>query len=133
MLIRFLIMGAAYVSSDNGIYYRIHDANISGQQNSRRMSLTRIYRQYLTDIRAAMKRGYAAQQLLQSCKAHLRIMMSRRIIEGKFGKSKNRLFFILRPIFCSNAYSIKEKLGFLRRELSSIIRQVLGMHFSKRS
>jgi glycosyltransferase involved in cell wall biosynthesis len=133
MLIRFLIRGAAYVSNANGIYYRIHDGNSSGPQNSSRISLPRLYRQYLTDIRVAMKRGYATQSLLQEYKGHCRVMISRRIIEGRIGQSKSKLLFIIGPIFFSNAYSFKEKMGFLRRELQSRLRNVAGKLLSRRS
>jgi hypothetical protein len=119
MLLRGLLVGHAYFSSEDAVYYRRHDGNLSGSKSLPLLSVEEIYRQYMSDIRAARKSSIISTEMMQKLETWAGRNRQRRYLKNGFSQSERKLAYFASQMALSPVLSYKEKLVCLRDAVTS--------------
>lgn len=107
---RGLMLGNAYLSSDCGIYYRVHGENISGSNRIHLLSYQQIFRQYMEDIRFGERKGMISAEQSQQMKRLAKTDFVRRRLAAELNFATSKPEYFVSHILCSASYSSREKI-----------------------
>ena len=105
-ILRNLMLGKGMTSPLPGIHYRIHENNLSGVNNLRKMQHSNIIEQYMTDAKCAFDNGLISKKVLLDIKAWVYFFNSTKVLslESNF---LVKIFGYLKLFFKSKLFRAK--------------------------
>lgn len=116
--LRGMILGAVGISSDQEVLYRRHDGNLSRPANMLVLVGRALLRQYLVDIRTAMKKGRLSVDFADGLKLRLIRGIRRQRLKSKLALSLQDRRAIARTVcavLLSDLFSVREKAHLFKR------------------
>lgn len=118
-LMRCVLLGSAAFSDQVAILYRVHGSNYYASDNRYSINQKRIYWQYLTDIRVALKRGLISAQVAKDLKTILRLRLRKNLLVTDFYWSKSKLKYFITKILFSGMVETQTKKHLLLQTVRS--------------
>ena len=113
-ILRCLLYGPIYISSDYGTYYRRHKNAISHRTNLFKIPFKDIYKQYKQDIEKAYEKSLIDKPTREKLLKRIKSYFIRRSIFYKMGEAPTNINYLkyYLKFLAMKQYSIKEKLAF---------------------
>jgi len=118
-LLRGLLLGSGIVSPQPAIKYRKHGNNLSSFNSINRMDFKVITEQYRKDVERAEKEGTISAATAQRTRQWIDLNYQRKFLRQKVFSEPFNLGLFLKFLWSDKNFTLKEKLGILRRKIRS--------------
>lgn len=116
-ILRGLMIGSAFVSSDPGILYRQHSCNLSRPSSIHSMEIREIINQYISDANYAYSVGIIAESTLNMVREWAERIYRRRLFVKRLYEIPINLFSTFFIVACNKDFRVREKAGMLIRSI----------------
>lgn len=116
-ILRGLMMGCGLVCGEAGILYRQHGESLSAPASIHLLKFEQIKAQYLQDLERGLAQKLISEDMAIRIRAWAERNYRRRMVYSKLHKSRAKLTEIVGNMLFSQDFSLREKMGMLRRGL----------------
>ena len=122
ILLRCLMMGLAILSSDIGIYYRVHGDNYYASDKKHSIRYKDIYQQYLDDILVALQGGIISSSDAERLKKVLWKRIEANILRAGYYNAGSKFWYFLTHLLFSNVFGVKVKMKYFLQIMRLFLR-----------